>query len=169
MDMTWTHPHWKIAIYLPSLALVLISPVNIMATDDCKCVSAAPSETTRWGGNREMVVIEEQETYRAMRGEVIDWSGAKIPNVLVEVFDHPEGLLLDYPQRKEAQLKQRRIAACKTGAAGRFCFSGLPKGTYELRCSIGSGWDVTHFYVQIGKIPGKATKRELKVEMHLGD
>lgn len=149
-------------------ALLLFSSVNMFASDNCECVRATVSETTRWGGNFEMV-IQERNTYRAMRGEVSDGSGAKIPDVLVEVFDHPEGLLLSYPQNKEAKLKQQRIAACITGTTGKFCFPRLPNGNYELRCSIGSGWDVTHVYVSIGRGRGNRAKGKLKVQMYLAN
>jgi protocatechuate 3,4-dioxygenase beta subunit len=104
-----------------------------------------------------------------MRGVVLDNNGNELSGVLVEVFDHPEGLLLPYPQNQEAQLKQRRIAASKTGKSGRFCFPGLPNGKYELRCSFQIGVDVTHVYVRIGGSHGKAAKKELKVQMYLGD
>jgi len=104
-----------------------------------------------------------------MRGVVLDQSGSEMNNILVEVFDHPEGLLLPYPRNKEAERKQRRIAACKTGTRGRFCFVRLPYGEYELRCSFQTGWDVTHVYVHIAPNHLKGRNRELKVQMKLGD
>ena len=151
------------------LVLLLLTSANPVASDDCRCVPTALNETTHWGGNRG-IVVQETKSYPSMRGVVLDQSGSEMNNILVEVFDHPEGLLLPYPRNKEAERKQRRIAACKTGEAGRFCFVGLPSGKYELRCSIqGGGWDVTHVYVRIAPGCRKDGKTELKVQMYLGD
>jgi hypothetical protein len=149
------------------LALLLVCSANTIASGECKCVRAKPSETTRWGGNIH-IVVQESESYPSMRGVVLDHNGTRLRDVLVEVFDHPEGLLLPYPQNREAELKQQRIAACKTGEAGRFCFPGLAHGKYELRCSFGPGWDVTSVYVVIAPHHGRVVKKELKVQMHLG-
>jgi hypothetical protein len=103
-----------------------------------------------------------------MRGVVLDQTGSEMNNVLVEVFDHPEWLLLPYPQYQEAQRKQRRIVACKTGVAGKFCFAGLPHGEYELRCSFQAGWEVTHVYVTLAPGHLRYPKKDLKVQMYLG-
>ena len=151
-----------------SLLLTFLISTNVAALGACKCVQADPIETTHYGGN-EAVVVQEVRSYRSIRGVIIDRSGSVINNVLVEVFDHPEWLLLPYPQLKEAQLKQRRIAACKTGDDGRFHFAGLPDGKYELRASVESGgWDVTHVYVIIARSHRKGSKQQLSVEMQLG-
>jgi hypothetical protein len=68
-----------------------------------------------------------------------------------EVFDHPEGL--QEPWKKNPQ--QKRIAACVTGADGKFCFRRLPSGTYELRISKGAGIDVTSVQVTVDARKGK--------------
>jgi hypothetical protein len=150
------------------LLLLFLISINIAAMGACKCVQADPMETTHYGGNL-AIVVQEVRTYRLMRGVILDQRDSGINNVLVEVFDHPEWLLLPYPQFKEAQLKQRRIAACKTGRNGRFRFAGLPDGKYELRASIeGGGWDVTHVYVMIDRNHRQGSKPRLSVEMHLG-
>jgi hypothetical protein len=150
------------------LVLLLLTSANAAALDDCKCVPAAQNETTHYGGNHE-IVIHKIKSYPSMRGVVLDHNGSEMSNILVEVFDHPEWLLLTYPRNKEAQQKQRRIAACKTGENGRFCFAGLPSGKYELRCSFQSGWDVTHVYVRISPNHQKDSNRELQVQMYIGD
>jgi hypothetical protein len=103
-----------------------------------------PRMRQRVRGASRLVVIEETKSYQMMRGVVLDQTYSEMNNVLVEVFDHPEWLRLGYPQFEMAQRKQRRIAACKTGVAGTFCFAHLPYGKYELRCSFQEGWEVTH-------------------------
>ena len=94
------------------LALVVLSSTYLMASDVCKCRSVPSAETTRWGGN-EAIVIQETKSYPLMRGVVRDLRESPMGNVLVEVFDHPESLLLPYPKNVEVQRKQKRIAACK--------------------------------------------------------
>jgi hypothetical protein len=89
-------------------------------------------------------------------------------DALVEVFDHPDWLLLGYPESEKAQLKQHRIAACKTGPDGRFCFVGLPHGNYEVRCSFDPGVDVTHVYVTLASSRLWHPRRSLRVYMSLG-
>jgi len=168
-DITDLNDHyWGDRMKSACLMLLFLISINICARGACKCVQANPLETTHYGGN-EAVVVQEGGTYSLMRGVILDPRGSVIKNVLVEVFDHPEWLLLPYPQLKEAQLRQRRIAACKTGDKGQFHFSGLRDGKYELRASIeGGGWDVTHVYVVIAHSSRKGSKRKLSVEMHLG-
>ena len=62
--------------------------------------------------------------------------------------------------------KQHRLSACITSKDGRFCFSDLPDGKYELRSSLGTGIDVTHVIVVVKKKAGKT--KTLEVEMHVG-
>ena len=130
---------------------------------DCKCHPAADNETTHFGGN-EAVVFVAQESHRRLAGSVHAPDGTKLGNALVEVFDHPEYLLGDKPW--ETRPEQKRLAACRTAADGKFCFPNLPPGKYELRSSVDSGWDVTHMYVVVDKEAGQ--KKQLVVEMKLG-
>ena len=107
MKKRFTYLRWSILILSASLTLLPFVAQNTSASDACKCVQATPSETTRWGGNMAIVVLEGKNTYRAMRGVVVDPIGAKIPNVLVEVFDHPEVLLISGPELPEKLLRRR--------------------------------------------------------------
>jgi hypothetical protein len=130
---------------------------------DCKCRRAADDETTHFGGN-EAVVFVEQASHRRLAGTVHAPDGTKLGNALVEVFDHPEYLLQDKPWVNRPQ--QKRLAACRTAADGKFCFRNLPSGKYELRSSVDRGWDVTHIYVIVDRNAPRGGN--LGVQMELG-
>jgi hypothetical protein len=115
-----------------------------------------------------MIVFKEGKVYKALRG-IVQVGDTPLSNVLVEVFDHPDHLLLEYPKNQEERAKQRRIAACKTRADGRFCFVGIPKGKYEIRSSIDPGWNVTHVWVRVDPGNRRSTNAETRVQMQVGN
>lgn len=98
----------------------------------------------------------------------------KMDDALVEIFDKPDYLLCEWrpgnPNRctADAPAGQRRVAACKTGKDGRFCFSDIPAGSYEVRVSKGSGWNVAKVYVVV-EPKGRGSKSGgIVVEMEVG-
>lgn len=98
-----------------------------------------------------------------------DQDGTPLNNALVEVFNKPEYLLVEQPVNKRGRSNQRRVAVCRTGLDGRFCFFGLPAGKYELRSSsddTGTGWNASQVYVIVN--PRTRRKKQLNVEMTLG-
>jgi hypothetical protein len=129
---------------------------------NCKCHRAADNETTHFGGN-EAVIFVAQESHQSLAGTVHAPDGTKLGNALIEVFDHPEYLLDDKPGENHPE--QKRLAACRTAADGKFCFRNLPPGKYELRSSIGSGWDVTHVYVGVDN---NGAAKKIQIRMKLG-
>lgn len=149
------------------IALMLSLASGIHNVDRCQCVRPGADETTHWSGS-EVITVIEKKVYKRMRGTVYDAAGFLMPDTLVEVFDHPESLLLKYPARERAQRKQRRIAACKTGEDGKFCFKGLRPGKYELRVSRDSGWNVTQVYLGLDPRGRRSTAAEIEVYMQVG-
>jgi hypothetical protein len=113
------------------------------------------------------VVFKETATYEAVRGVVLIGDDPA-SDVLIEIFNEPDYLLFGYPKHQELQKRQRRIAACKTGDDGRFCFPNVSKGKYEIRASIDSGFDVTHVWVQIDPQSSRAKKADIKVPIWAG-
>ena len=125
-------------------ALVLLFSLTLFVHDSrCRCV--ASDEPTRAGAN-ERIVIRMPGKYRQLAGVVEDANLQVVSDVLVEVFDKPEYLLLEYPESEQKQKGQRRIAGCVVGADGKFRFRGLRPGKYELRFSKAGGWNHTHVY-----------------------
>jgi protocatechuate 3,4-dioxygenase beta subunit len=133
--------------------------------DDCKCNRPERGETTHWGGNQVVVFVEEK-SYRKIQGTIEMNDGRPLENALVEVFDHPEYLLEQSSSFKKDHPEQRKLAVCRTGADGKFCFRHLRSGKYELRSSIDSGWDVTHVYIVLDKKSGQ--DKAVHVQMELG-
>ncbi|MHB8609432.1 MAG: carboxypeptidase-like regulatory domain-containing protein [Candidatus Acidiferrales bacterium] len=143
------------------VSLFVIALAAPCVLDDCKCHRPAAGETTRQGANL-FVVQDEEKPYRDLNGIVEMGSAEPVGDVLVEIFDQPE-YLLKAPAKAP---KQKRLAACVTGADGKFCFRYLPAGEYELRASLNGGVNITHVYVVVEK---KAGKRErLHVKMSVG-
>jgi hypothetical protein len=147
------------------LALVILAAVVAPSVfSDCKCARAEKGENTHWGGN-EMIVIVEKTPHKQLRG-LVTLNGEPAEGALVEIFTHPEYLVSQLPNATRDRAEQQRVAACRTGGDGRFCFRGLAKGAYELRSSVNSGWDVTHVHVLVD--PQKGVGDNLKVVMKLG-
>jgi len=146
------------------LGFVLLSFLVPSVAGDCKCGNVREDDKTRWGGNQAVVVVG-QRPYRQLYGQVEGGAGA-LPGVLVEVFANPEYLLGDPLKFNTEKQNRRRIAACLTAEDGRFCFRELKPGKYELRASLGPGWDVTQVYVVLD--PAKGQKKPMKLTLVVG-
>src|SRR3954452_866970 len=129
----------------------------------CTCHKSEKGDTTHGGANEYIVVLEE-ESYRELQGTVRMWDDTPIENVLIEIFDNADYLLKDDSWRKNPT--QKRLAACLTGADGKFCFCHLPSGSYELRASLSDGWNVTHVHIAVDKRAGH--KKHAVVYMRVG-
>ena len=150
---------------LLAVALTLLWVPIPANANKCECVASV--ESTRSGANQTLLVIERRK-YRSINGIVRDANGLAVSDLLVEVFDHPEHLLLSYPESVQNKKVQHRIAACVVGENGRFCFKNIPAGKYELRFSKDGGWNHTQVYVVVAPSNRKATNRRLVISMQVG-
>jgi|HubBroStandDraft_6_1064221.scaffolds.fasta_scaffold133564_2 hypothetical protein len=147
------------------LSIAFLISVSSSALGDCDCRGVTNGETTHWGGNRR-IEMEYKIDLKVMRGGVE--SGQKpIQGVLMEVFANTESSLPDPSNGNQENLSRSRVAACRTGADGKFCFRHLASGKYQLRSSIGSGWDVTFVNCVVNTKTGK--NEQIDVPMHVGD
>jgi protocatechuate 3,4-dioxygenase beta subunit len=151
----------KIAKLL-AIALVITCHVSASSKADCKCIAPAPGEATHEGGN-EIVTFRERRNYKLVHGVVRDANDEPLADVLVEIFDHPEWIVLDYPR---SRVEQRRIAACKSGPDGSFCFDNIPTGKYELRVSKDVAWNPSHGHIVVNTRRG--SRAAIKVQLSLG-
>ena len=142
---------------------VLIAPAALRG--DCKCARPNKEETTRWGGN-EVVVVVKESPVKQLQGVVEEPGGSPFAGALVEIFNHPEYLLSDLPSAQVKKPEQQRVGVCLTRSDGKFCFKHLPPGTYEIRSSISTGWDVTKVHVTVD--PKKGKSERIAVPMHIG-
>lgn len=151
-------------IKLLAIALMLGCLVNSSFPENCKCTTPAAGETTHQGGN-EIVTFREHRIYKSVRGVVRDVNDEPVEGVLVEVFDHPEWLLSNPPANR---MEQHRIAACKTGADGSFCFENIPSGRYELRASKDAAWNPSHVYIVVNRRSRRSTRAGITVRLTVG-
>jgi protocatechuate 3,4-dioxygenase beta subunit len=131
----------------------------------CNCSPASGSDQTSWGHRN--VIIKKDQAVKSLRGKVIvAANGQPLEGVLVEVYDKPDGLLLDWKERESRKAQQKRIAACITGADGQFCFANIPPGKYELRSSKPVEWDPTSIYIVVAPRNRRSVRSPLTVELH---
>lgn len=84
---------------------------------------------------------------------------------LVEVFDQPGRITRG---RERGSAVRRRVAACVTRRDGRFGSPVLPPGDYELRLSLGRGWNVVHPRLRVDPRADGAVSSPIKVLMYPG-
>lgn len=130
--------------------------------DACTCIKPPAGENTHWSNGQ--VTMKDDRIYKSLHGIFQYSKGSPIPEVLVEIYDKPESVLRSW---RKKPLRQRRIAACKTGADGKFCFLNIPPGRYELRGSkaaeTSGPWNPVRAYVILD--PRKKTSINAGLEL----
>ena len=148
------------AVLLPILCFV-----NSNAqTQKCGCKSAPTNQMTVWGTQN--IILMEPDILKSIRGKVIA-GGKPLSGVLVEVYNNPEGLLMDWKKREEMKSKQQKIAVCVTDIKGGFCFPKLFAGRYEVRFSKADDWDSTSIYVIVDPASSRSKSKKLIVRMQV--
>jgi hypothetical protein len=146
------------------LGIAFLVSVSSSALGDCKCERVQDGETTHWGGNMS-VELEQKNHVKILRG-LVEGNGTRLKGALVEVFALTDSPLREPSNVTQEKPKQERVAACRTRADGKFCFRKLASGKYELRSSIGSGWDVTFVTVVVDAKAGR--DEPIHVSMYVG-
>jgi hypothetical protein len=132
---------------LSTVLLVLICLSTSSLASKCHCQKASEQESTHWGWQK--VILKGESFTRRIHGQVLDPLDQPLIEVLVEVLTDPDILLMEpSPDREKREGKQRRIAACKSDKDGKFCFTNLRAGRYELRCSK-TGFDAPQMIVVV--------------------
>jgi len=147
--------------------LVMFSLPDAPVLGNCHCNPPKKDETTHWVGNQ-VVVFVEKDAHRGLHGVIVSQNGKPLAGALVEVFTEPDYLLSEKTYDR-GNPGQRRVVACRTGLDGKFCFSNLASGKYEVRSSsedTSTGWNTTQVYVVVDR--DKGTGKRLRIEMILG-
>jgi len=63
---------------------------------------------------------------------------------------------------------QKRAKACWTDKEGKFCFGKLCPGFYELICSIGSGINVTHMFIEVSRDKSANSDEPIEIVLTFG-
>ena len=135
------------------MCFLMFGFTGTLVLGDCRCERVLEGETTHWGGN-EAIVDEQKPTLKVVQG-VVENAGMPLRSALVEVF----------VGWKYAPTGKKRVAACKTAEDGKFCFTNLRSGKYEIRSSIGKGWDVTHVLVTVDIKNGKDASLDVAMQV----
>jgi hypothetical protein len=122
----------------------------------CKCHLPEPGAKTRTGYFEERT-IQARARYRKLAGIVLLFD-QPAENVLVELF----------PVSKQFSAQRTRVAACVTASDGRYCFSRVLKGKYELRASKDGGFEITHVFVSVDPADPRSSNAELTVPIEIG-
>ena len=106
--------------------------------------------------------IIEKKIRKSIHGQVHDANGQPLAGVFVEVFDNPAARLESGMDIADLAKKQKRIAVCKTAEDGRFCFSSVPSGSYELRYTKDMSFETKSVIVKVGQNQG-GSKKDISV------
>src|SRR4051794_25088340 len=126
MNGTVPIPGWSTMIF----DFAMRKMVSILALLFCATFAVAS-----W----EHVIVHHKGTPRRVEGVVTDYTGAPIPWVEVEVYDHPE--VWDYGSLTLVQMraKQKKIASATADENGQFKIRHVKKGSYEVQF-MRMGW-----------------------------
>ena len=75
------------------ILLLAVFSLSFSKTEKCGCLPASAKVTTAWG--QQNIIIKNDGVVKSLRGKVVVGSEKPIEGVLVEVYDKPEGLLMD--------------------------------------------------------------------------
>lgn len=78
-------------------------------------------------------LIKHERPMKCLQGKITDSTGARMENVSVTIFDHPEVWSNPSLSFLQKRMGQHKIAAAVSDARGRFSLKKLPKGAYEVQ------------------------------------
>ncbi len=147
---------------LTTLLTIMSLTISFQQTK-CQCEKVSKEETTYWGWQK--VILRGETVIGKIYGQALDPLDKPMSGVLVEVFSDPDVLLMEpSPEREKRERNQRRIAACKTGQNGKFCFAGISLGRYELRCSK-KGYDAPQMIIMLDPKTNRRSSRGITVSL----
>jgi hypothetical protein len=98
------------------------------------------------------IIVHETATYKRpikkIAGRVLGF-GPVNQGVNVQVFDKPEVWSDKSLSFDEARKKQSIVASATASLSGKFGFSGIPKGSYEVQFSPPRGWNLLSVFVSV--------------------
>jgi len=124
-----------------AIILSLVTAVIFQSGSPCHCIKLGKTETTKTGWMS--ITIPAQAPVRIVRGKILNLVGEPIPDAFVELFN-----------------KRRRVAGCRVGAHGEFCFTGIASGKYLLRASQ-TNFDTISTTVRVNRRLKKSGRLEI--------
>ena len=142
--------------------LLLLISVNLPPRQpNCRCKKASDAESIHWGNDP--VQYSGDVAVKSVRGKVMLPDGEALGDALVAVFDKPAEEI--YVYRLDSG---KRLAACKTGKDGSFCFAGLRPKKYVV-CASSSRVELKAVCRSVKLVPAgrRGSKRGLSFMLEL--
>ncbi|HEX6187839.1 MAG TPA: carboxypeptidase-like regulatory domain-containing protein [Pyrinomonadaceae bacterium] len=153
---------------VPTLLLLFLASA-FYQKNTCTCIKPAAEEATYWSSGE--VTMNDDKVYKTVHGVIQYPDGKPMPDALVEIYNKPENVLRSWKGLKQKPIRQKRIAACKTGTDGKFCFTNIPSGKYELRTSKSSemccAWNPVRAYLVLDPRKRNSTSEGLEIALQL--
>jgi hypothetical protein len=141
----------------------------------CKCKKPVTKTASEETDERRV----EDYIYKELYGQITALGDSTFPieNILVEVYDHPEVTLdrsINSGLNGKQEIKQHKLASCRTGKDGTFCVKGIRPGKYEIRLiddmalnRTSGPWDNRSWLITINPRAPNSTKKMIEVYMDL--
>ena len=114
---------------------------NNFAGKNCSCKKLPDDAKTKTGWMQ--IQVAEEKPVKTIQGKVVDGNEDVLVGSFVEVFKIEET-----DSDTEDDSPQKRLAGCEIGEEGKFCFTKLPAGKYEVRVSQ-TGFDTLTILVEV--------------------
>ena len=151
---------------LRSAYLFLLIAITAMPTQQHNCAChLASAEDAPHGANESVVIIGK--AVKRLQGTLSYKGGSLVNGAVVEIYNCASS-------RKDARATElvsnrKRLAACKTGIDGTFCFQGLPSGKYVLRAGTGKseGWNEVYMIITLDQRWWSKWRKSRNIELTL--
>lgn len=153
--------------------LMLISSSGYLQQDICKCKKPNTRPISEEGDERNV----EDYIYKELHGQITALGNETftIENILVEIYDRPEVALdpsINTGLSGKKEIKQRKLASCRTSKDGVFCFNGIKPGKYEIRLidealRTSGPWENRSWFITLNPRDPRSTGKMIEVYMDL--
>ena len=140
------------------IAILVIHTIGSAALPqgNCRCRKATADDQTIWGHIANQ--YEEERPVRSIHGTVRNPVDYPIEGALVEVL--PD----DGKDSTPTSNSHRRVAACRVGADGKFCFTGVKPGKYIL--AVGAqGFNISFVSVTLSPKNRRSSGKGIQVSL----
>ncbi len=145
-----------------SLCSVLFCVVSFAQVLEAQCKKPKDNEVPH--GANEFILLADQVVER-IQGRVFFPNSEPMEDIVLEVYRYNGGN--SYQEISQVVQGQKRVAACLTGADGKFSFTRLRAGNYLLRAGTRHTKGFNEVYAILTLKPGRKTSAGKGLEIVL--